>query len=109
MDILEKEISDLKVEIEGYKIQLEGATGEDRNLLLKTINTCRETLNRSLDEKKALQSAGTFIYCSSLSLNCLSRTTMLLIYLSSFDYFLMFSNLHCIYLLFLENDCVILY
>jgi hypothetical protein len=81
MDILEKEISDLKVEIEGYKIQLEGATGEDRNLLLKTINTCRETLNRSLDEKKALQSAGTFIYCSSLSLNCLSRTTMLLIFM----------------------------
>jgi hypothetical protein len=71
MDTLEEKISSLESEIEGYKIQLEGATGEDRNLLLKTINTCRETLNRWLDVKKekALQSAGELICCSSLPLN----------------------------------------
>jgi hypothetical protein len=95
MDILEKEISELKAKIDMYETQLQGAAGEDRNLLLKTINTRNETLNKLLDEKKALRTAGTIIYCSTLPLNFISRTTMLLIYLSSFDYFPMFSKLHC--------------
>jgi hypothetical protein len=112
MDILEKEISDLKAKIDMYETQLQGATTEKEIDRLSGLITARsETLNRVLDEKKekALQTAGTFMYCSSLPLNFISRTTMLLIYLSSFDYFLMFSNLHCIYLLFLQNDCVMLY
>jgi hypothetical protein len=62
MDILEKEISELKEEIDGYKTDLKGATGEDRNLLLKTIITRNETLNKLLDEKKALQTAGAIPY-----------------------------------------------
>jgi hypothetical protein len=107
MDILQKEISDLKVEIEEYKNDLKSATSaEEKNRLSGLITSARETLNRLLDR----QTAGTFIYCSSLPLNFISRTTMLLIYLSSFDYFLMFSKLHYVYyLLFLQNDCVILY
>jgi hypothetical protein len=61
MDILEKEISDLKVEIDGYKTDLKGATSaeekkQDRGLII----AARETLNKLLDEKKALQTAGTF-------------------------------------------------
>jgi hypothetical protein len=36
--------------------------------------------------------AGTFIYCSNLPLNFISRTTILIIFLSSFDYFLIFSD-----------------
>jgi hypothetical protein len=99
MDRLDERILALEVEIDGYKTDLKGATTEkEKDRLSGLIVSARETLNRLLDEKKALQTAGTMIYCSTLSLNFISRTTMLLIYLSSFDYFLMFSKLHCIYL-----------
>jgi hypothetical protein len=112
MDTLEEKISSLESEIEGYKSELKdpAATKEEKCQLRGLIVSARETLNRRLDEKKemALQFAGELICCSSLPLNFISITSMLLIYLSSFDYFLMFSKLHCIYLQFLENDCVVL-
>jgi hypothetical protein len=92
MENLDNEISALKAKIEKYETQLESATGEDRNLLLKTINTRSETLNLLLEKEKALQSAGKLICCTSLPLNFISRTTMLLIFLSLFDYFLIFSD-----------------
>jgi hypothetical protein len=96
MDILEKEISDLKVEIDGYKTDLKGATSaEEKNRLSGLITSAREVLKLLLVDKNAQQTAGTIIYCSTLPLNFISRTTMLLIYLSSFDYFPMFSKLHC--------------
>jgi hypothetical protein len=109
MDILEKEISDLKVEIDGYKTDFKGATTEKENDRLSGLLTSAgEVLKLLLVGKNAQQTAGTIIYCSTLPLNFISITSMLLIYLSSFDYFLMFSKLHCIYLQFLENDCVVL-
>jgi hypothetical protein len=93
MDVLEKEISDLKAKIEKYEVQLDDAIASEeekkQDRLSGLIVSARETLNRLLDEKKALQTAGTFIYCSNLPLNFVSRITMLLIYLSSFDYSLL--------------------
>jgi hypothetical protein len=96
MDVLEKEISDLKAKIEKYEFQLDYAIAskdeKKQDLLSGLITSRSETLNRLLDEKKALQTAGTFIYCSNLPLNFISRTTILIIFLSSFDYFLIFSD-----------------
>jgi hypothetical protein len=69
MDTLDERILALEAKIDMYETQLQAAISEDRNLLLKTINTRNETLNKLLDEKKALQTAGTIIYCSTLPLN----------------------------------------
>jgi hypothetical protein len=108
MDVLDKEISDLKVEIDGYKTDLKGATTEKQiDRLSGLITSARETLNKLLGKKKALQTAGTFIYCSTLPLNFISRTTMLLMFLSSIDYFLLLPN--CIVFIYNFWKTIMLY
>jgi hypothetical protein len=57
MSNLDEEISKLKVEIEGYKSDLKNATTDDRRLLLQTITSSGENLNRLMDERK-VQSGG---------------------------------------------------
>jgi hypothetical protein len=57
MAALHKEIADLKEGIKGYEADYKTASAEDKRLLLQTINSRTETLNRLLDEKKA-QSGG---------------------------------------------------
>ena len=57
MTTLNQEIAELKEEIKGYVTDLKTASAEDKRLLLQTINSASETLNRLLDEKKA-QSGG---------------------------------------------------
>jgi hypothetical protein len=61
MSILDEEISKLKVEIEEYKSDLKNATAEDRRLLLQTITSRSENLNRLMDERKA-QSGGNYFH-----------------------------------------------
>jgi hypothetical protein len=86
MATLDERILALEAKIDIYETQLQGATTEkEKDRLSGLITSRNETLNKLLDEKKALQTAGTIIYCSTLPLNFISRTTMLLIYLSSFD------------------------
>ncbi len=68
---LDKEIADLKEVIKRYEAEYTTASAEDKRLLLQTINSRTETLNRLLDEKKA-QSGGKYISCSSMSLNVIS-------------------------------------
>ena len=49
---LDRRIADLEMEIEGYKGEYKTASAEDKRLLLlQTINTSRETLNRLLDQR----------------------------------------------------------
>jgi F0F1-type ATP synthase membrane subunit b/b' len=50
----DKKIARLEEEIEGYNADYKIALTEDKRLLLQTINSARETLNRLLDEKQAL-------------------------------------------------------
>jgi F0F1-type ATP synthase membrane subunit b/b' len=50
----DKKIARLEEEIEGYNADYKTALAEDKRLLLQTINSARETLNRLLDEKQAL-------------------------------------------------------
>ncbi len=57
MATLETRISDLEEVIKGYETEYKTASAEDKRLLLQTINSKQETLNRLLDEKKA-QSGG---------------------------------------------------
>jgi hypothetical protein len=54
---LDKKIADLEEVIKGYETEYKTASAEDKRLLLQTINSRTETLNRLLDEKKA-QSRG---------------------------------------------------
>jgi hypothetical protein len=55
MATLDTRIFDLEEEIKGYVTDLKTASTEARkDLLLQTINSRTETLNRLLDEKKAL-------------------------------------------------------
>jgi hypothetical protein len=57
MSNVDEKISKLEVEIDGYQLDLKNATTEERMLLLQTINSRRENLNRLMDEKK-VQSGG---------------------------------------------------
>ena len=54
---MDQRIADLEEAIKGYDADLKTVSAEDKRLLLRTINSARETLNRLLDEKKA-QSGG---------------------------------------------------
>lgn len=66
MTPLDQEIAELKEEIKGFVTESKTASAEDKRLLLQTINSRTETLNRLLDEKKA-QSGGKVISIVGLS------------------------------------------
>jgi hypothetical protein len=55
---LDMEIADLKEVIKGYEAEYGTASAEVKRMLLQTIKSRSETLNRLLDEKKA-QTSGT--------------------------------------------------
>ena len=57
MTTLDQRIADLEEEIKGYVTEYKTASAEDKRLLLQTINSRTETLNKLLDRKKA-QSEG---------------------------------------------------
>jgi hypothetical protein len=81
MATLDERILALEAKIDIYETQLQGATTEkEKDRLAGLITSRNETLNKLLDEKKALQTAGTIIYCSTLPLNFISRTTVLNIF-----------------------------
>lgn len=63
---MDQEIAELKEEIKGFVTDLKTASETRKDLLLQTINSARETLNRLLDEKKA-QSGGKVISIVDLS------------------------------------------
>ena len=53
MTSLDQRIANLEEEIKEYFTEYKTASAEEKRLLLLTINSARETLNRLLDEKKA--------------------------------------------------------
>ncbi len=57
MATLDARISELEEAIKVYETDYKTASAEDKRLLLPTINSKQQTLNRLLDEKKA-QSGG---------------------------------------------------
>ncbi len=59
MASLDEEITALKAEIEGYKLELKDATSaEEKSELRGLIKSCRDNLTRLLDEKKAQSAVG---------------------------------------------------
>ncbi len=52
MATLDTRISDLEEVIKGYETEYKTASAAEKRLLLQTINSKQETLNRLLDEKK---------------------------------------------------------
>ena len=53
MTSLDQDIAELKEVIKGYETEYKTASAEEKRLLLLTINSRSETLNKLLDEKKA--------------------------------------------------------
>lgn len=59
---MDKEIAELKKEIEGYKAEYKTVSAaQERSEIRQTINSRTETLNRLLDEKKKSLPQGEYI------------------------------------------------
>jgi hypothetical protein len=81
MATLDERILALEAKIDIYETQLQGATTEkEKDRLAGLITSAREVLKLLLVDKNVQQTAGTIIYCSTLPLNFISRTTVLNIF-----------------------------